>query len=86
MPDEFLERMQAQLGPQYPAFLATYALAPKRGMRVNLLKCSVAEFRALSPAPIAESGILEEGFVLSENGLGDEKGLGNHGLFPDQQT
>ena len=86
LPDEFLKRMQAQLGPQYPAFLATYALAPKRGMRVNLLKCSVAGFRALSPAPIAESGILEEGFVLSENGLGDEKGLGNQpyhlaGLF-----
>ena len=82
LPTEFLRRMEAQLGVKYPAFLASYGLPPKRGLRVNTLKIGVEEFRRISPFPLAETGILPEGFLLAE----EMPGLGNHpyhlaGLF-----
>lgn len=82
LPTEFLQRMQAQLGEEYPQFLASYAMPPKRGLRVNTLKISPEEFLRISPFSLAETGILPEGFLLNE----DVPGIGNHpyhlaGLF-----
>ena len=51
LPTEFLRRMEAQLGVEYPAFLKSYGLPPKRGLRVNTLKTGVEEFRRISPYP-----------------------------------
>ena len=82
LPTEFLRRMEAQLGVEYPAFLKSYGLPPKRGLRVNTLKTGVEEFRRISPFPLAETGILPEGLLLAE----ETPGIGNHpyhlaGLF-----
>lgn len=82
LPTEFLRRMEAQLGAEYPAFCASYEEPPKRGLRVNTLKLSAEEFRRISPFPLAETGLLPEGFLLPD----ETAGAGNHpyhlaGLF-----
>ena len=58
LPKSFLARMQALLGPEYPAFLEACSQPPFRGVRVNPLKCSAGLLRqslpfAIEPAPFA---------------------------------
>ena len=40
--NEFLSRMQALLGDEYPAFLRYYEGENFRGLRLNTLKCTSA--------------------------------------------
>lgn len=55
LPEEFLKRMKAQLGENFPAFLNSYEREPERAVRVNTLKISVDEFKKISPVPLGES-------------------------------
>ena len=57
LPEEFLLRMQKQLGEEYPAFLAAYERLRALGLRRNPLKGAQADlpFR-LEPVPWAEGG------------------------------
>ena len=85
LPEKFKERMQKELGEEYPLFIASYEEPPKRGLRVNTLKNRPGEFLSVSPWPLAPTGILDEGFVIME---GD--GFGRHpyhaaGLFYMQE-
>ncbi len=82
LPKDFLQRMQAQLGADYPAFLASYNEEPRRGLRINTLKTAADAFLAAGLFPLAPTGILEEGFLLTE----DVPSIGKHpfhlaGLF-----
>ena len=54
LPERFEQRMRERLQGEYPAFLASYQGAPYRGLRVNSLKISSAEFAARAPFPLKE--------------------------------
>ncbi|MDR0405299.1 MAG: RsmF rRNA methyltransferase first C-terminal domain-containing protein [Clostridiales bacterium] len=65
LPAEFLERMRKQLGGGFAAFAAEYGRERTRGLRVNTLKISKAEFTALqgspaAPVPWCDSGLYAE--------------------------
>ncbi len=69
-PDAFLSRMQAQLGDEYPAFLACYDQPPSIGLRVNTLKLSPEKFASLThnfltPDSLAPLPWVPAGFNLS---------------------
>jgi NOL1/NOP2/sun family putative RNA methylase len=55
IPPLFLERMKAFLGQEFPAFAEALEAAPKSGLRVNTLKLSSEQFKALSPFALGES-------------------------------
>lgn len=82
LPQDFIARMEKQLGLEAPAFFACYEQPPKRGLRANVLRLTPEEFAALSPFALAQAGILPEGFLLE----GDATAIGSHpyhlaGLF-----
>ena len=82
LPQDFIDRTTKQLGPQAPAFFASYDEPPRRGLRVNGLRLTPENFLTISPFRLAPSDILREGFVLME----DAPFIGNHpyhlaGLF-----
>lgn len=82
LPQDFIARMEKQLGPEAPAFFACYEQPPRRGLRANGLRISPQAFAALSPFSLAPAGILPEGFLL----VGDAPAIGSHpyhlaGLF-----
>lgn len=67
LPEAYIERMEKMLGPSdAPAFFACYGQPPRRGLRVNTLRLSPGAFAARSPFPLAPTGILPEGFLLTE--------------------
>ena len=66
LPKGFVRRMQALLKDEYPAFIAGYDSPVSRGLRVNTLKLTAAEFAdhfALSLSPVPFSPV---GFSLRE--------------------
>ena len=64
-PEEFLTRMKAQLGAEFPSFAESLAKPPVRGLRVNTLRLSPEEFAAVSPWRLEKTGILDEGFTVT---------------------
>ena len=48
-PPAFLARMQALLGDEFPAFLASYEEPAAAGLRVNTLKMAAQDFATISP-------------------------------------
>jgi len=66
LPAAFLGRMADLLGNEYGAFRAALARPPSVGLRVNTLKLSPQEFRALSPFELAPVPWCAAGFVVSE--------------------
>ncbi len=65
LPQDFLTRMQALLGEEYPAFLQSYEEPRRSGLRVNTLKISVEEFQRtvpfhLTPIPWTDNGFYYE--------------------------
>lgn len=74
LPQGFVERMRAQLGAEFPSFMASYANPPQKAIRVNTLKISVENFKkitpfALSPVPWEESGFFALGESLGKTVL-----------------
>lgn len=65
IPSTFLKRMQALLGDEFPAFLASYEAPPAAGLRVNTLKLSAQDFASISPFPLGPVPWCLEGFWLS---------------------
>ncbi len=66
LPPEFEARMQALLGEDYPAYRAAVEQPPRRGLRVNTLKIGVEEFVGKAELPIEPTGLVPEGFLLTE--------------------
>lgn len=86
LPEQFLVRMEAMLGEEYPAFLASYEKPATRGLRVNTLKISCEAFLKRAPFPLNPSDIAEDSLVLTD----DAEGIGKHpyhlaGLFYMQE-
>ena len=63
LPQAYLNRMQAQLGDGYEAYLAAMEAAPKRAARCNGLKLTPDALAALRPEFTAAG---DEGFLLPE--------------------
>ncbi len=55
LPEKFLLRMQERLGKEFPAFLCSYDLPARRGLRINTLKISPEEFCRRAPFPLGET-------------------------------
>ena len=86
LPEAFKERMAAQLGTEYDAFISAYELPPVRGIRINTLKISKERFIELCPWKIEQSPTLDEGLILRE----EAPHIGSHpfhiaGLFYVQE-
>jgi len=71
---EFLKRMELQLGAEYPAFLACYDNPAVRGLRVNALKIAPEEFLKISSFALSPSGVAPDSFVLEPGA----EGVGKH--------
>ena len=54
IPALFLERMSRLLGAEYPAFAASLNDVPKSGLRVNTLKLTPEQFKAIAPFPLGD--------------------------------
>ena len=71
LPEKFVERMKKQLPEsEWEAFFAVYDEKPHKGVRVNALKCSAAEFEKLSPFALAPVPWEENGFSIEEEKVG----------------
>lgn len=66
IPPRYLERMRDLLGAEYPAFEAIYTQPPTHGLRVNTLKLTPAQFRAISPFPITPLPWSPAGFLVAD--------------------
>lgn len=71
--EDFLKRMKALLGAEFPALYHCYGHAPFRGLRVNTLKILPEDFEKLSPWPLEKTPFCREGYYLpdSAQGVGD---------------
>ncbi len=72
LPRPFLERMKERLGSRFPAFLSSYGQPPRKGLRVNTLKLSAEEFRAISPFPLLPVLWAADGFSITEEKAGGD--------------
>lgn len=70
LPNEFIERMRAQLGNSFPAFLASYEIEPQKAIRVNTLKISVENFKKISPFALSPTPWEPSGFFVTGDSLG----------------
>ncbi len=63
LPEKFIENMKKQLPEdEWEAFFAVYSRPPYKGLRVNALKISAAEFEKISPFPLRPVPWAENGF------------------------
>lgn len=74
LPEEFLSRMKTLLGKDYPAFLASRADPPARGLHVNLHKITAPDFVFAAGFPVFPLPGIREGFSF------DYGRIGNHPL------
>lgn len=66
LPQEFLARMEALLGGDYPAFLQSYEEPRRYGLRVNTLKISVEEFQRIAPFHLTPIPWIDNGFFYEK--------------------
>ncbi len=70
MKEAFLQRMQAYLGSEYPAYLETLKQPRFRGLRVNECRCSVEKLLSLVPWECRPSAICAQSFYIEETHAG----------------
>ena len=68
IPPRFLERMRDWLGAEFPAFLSVLHQPPQSGLRVNLLKISIADFLKRAPFDLRPIPWCPEGFFVGGEG------------------
>ncbi|MCD8346899.1 MAG: RsmB/NOP family class I SAM-dependent RNA methyltransferase [Lachnospiraceae bacterium] len=66
LPQDFLTRMEALLGEEFPAFLNSYGETRRYGLRVNTLKISVEEFQRIAPFHLTPIPWIENGFFYEK--------------------
>ena len=64
LPALFEERMQKLLGKEFEAFLESYTLPLRRGLRVNTNKIDTAEFLNIFPHPLTPSPFADNAFYV----------------------
>lgn len=70
LPIEFIKRMKSMLGDGFEDFISSYSQPPMRGLRVNTLRISPAQFMTCSPFSIKPTGLIEEGFYMEKSAYG----------------
>ncbi len=71
LPAEFIKRMQNALGEEFEGFIQSYSRPPEKGIRINTLKISTAEFEKISPFALGEKIPWEDiGYYVCGEGLG----------------
>lgn len=70
LPEKFIERMKTRLGGEFSRFMESYALPAERGIRVNTLKISVADFLEISPFNLEQTDWCKEAFYADSESLG----------------
>ncbi|ANE48277.1 rRNA cytosine-C5-methyltransferase [Paenibacillus swuensis] len=71
LPQAFLDKMNKLLGPEFPAFLASYEDPRYYGLRVNSLKAEPEDFLNISPFVLRPIPWVKDGYYYSE---GDRPG------------
>ncbi len=66
-PPGFVAQMESMLGDEAEAFFASYGQKPHKGIRVNTLKISVEDFKALSPFDLQPVPWCDTGFYVPED-------------------
>ncbi|MCC8138238.1 MAG: RsmB/NOP family class I SAM-dependent RNA methyltransferase [Clostridiales bacterium] len=66
LPQEFLARMEALLGDEFPAFLQSFEEPRRYGLRVNTLKISVEEFQRIAPFHLTPIPWIDNGFFYEK--------------------
>ncbi|MBR5540177.1 MAG: RsmB/NOP family class I SAM-dependent RNA methyltransferase, partial [Clostridia bacterium] len=64
LPSAFIERLRRLLGDETNAFLDSYDLPLRRGLRVNTLWCDTDTFLTLFPHPLNASPFADDAFYL----------------------
>jgi NOL1/NOP2/sun family putative RNA methylase len=85
LPQEFLIRMERLLGSEMPAFLSAYETLPKRGLRVNTLKCGVDSFQKLFSKRLSPSPFASDGFMVEEEHRAGRDPLHHAGAYYMQE-
>ncbi len=75
LPEKFCERMKVLLGDEYEDFIKEYDKIPFKGLRVNVLKCTVEKLNSLLKTELKPSPFSPLSFYTDPN-----KKLGNHPL------
>lgn len=81
LPEEFLIRMQAMLGDDFPAFLDSYQQPRTFGLRVNTAKISCQEFEKIVPFPVAPIPWITNGYFYPEDIRPSKCALYQAGLY-----
>lgn len=69
LPSQFLYRMQAMLGDDFPAFEYSYLTSSRTGLRVNTLKLTAEQFQAFSPFSLTPVPWCQDGFIVPDGSL-----------------
>ncbi len=64
LPEKFCERMQRLLGDAYAAFIESYEMPSRRGVRVNTLKTNVDTLLSTFDAPLTPAPFADNSFYL----------------------
>ncbi len=70
LPKAFIKRMQALLGDQTEAFLASFEKPPVRALRINRIKAADSVAEALCPFPITPLSYDADGYIFAEEHVG----------------
>lgn len=86
IPQDFLEDMQTLLGGRYGDFVnVLFNQRPLRGLRVNTLKLSPAEFASISPYPLTPSPLCRDAFLMDTDARVGQHPYHHAGLFYMQE-
>ncbi len=85
LPRDFLEDMQALLGADYDDYIRAMQEDALRGLRVNTLKLSAADFREISPFPLTPSALCRDAFLLESDARVGQHPYHHAGLFYMQE-
>ncbi len=86
LPSEFQRRMQALLGDEYPAFLASYEKPRRPSLRINPLKLTSEDFLHLSPWKLTPVPWAPNGFYYSEEDRPGKHPMHEAGLYYIQEA
>lgn len=85
LPESFKNRMQEMLGDEYQAFLDSYELKDKSGVRVNTLKLSPDKFQKLSKFKLEPIPWINTGFFYGEDDVPSKHPYYYAGLYYIQE-
>ncbi len=85
-PESFLSRMQAQLGPEFPAFCKALEEPPKKALRINALKTDREELAGLLKLPLPPLSENPDGAAVPSDFNPNATPLHAAGLFYMQEA